>query len=45
MYPGDFGIVSNDSNTGLLLELWDLARWRKFYGVQGGLPVAFFRAL
>jgi hypothetical protein len=45
MYPGDFGIVSNDSNTGLLLELWDVKRWQKYYGVQGGLPVAFFRAL
>lgn len=45
MYAGDYGIVSNDSNTGLLLELWDLSRWEKFYGKQGGLPVAFFRAL
>ena len=45
MYPGDFGIVSNDSNTGLLLELWDVKRWQKYYGLQGGLPVAFFRAL
>jgi hypothetical protein len=44
-YPGDYGIVSNDSNTGLLLELWDLTRWQKYYGTQGGLPVAFFRAL
>jgi hypothetical protein len=45
MYPGDWGIVSNDSNTGLLLELWNLNRWQKHYGQQGGLPVAFFRAL
>jgi hypothetical protein len=45
MYPGDYGIVSNDSNSGLLLELWDLTRWQKYYGKQGGLPVAFFRAL
>ena len=45
MYHGDYGIVSNDSNTGLLLELWDLTRWEKYYGQQGGLPVAFFRAL
>jgi hypothetical protein len=45
MYSGDFGIVSNDSNTGLLLELWDVKRWQKYYGLQGGLPVAFFRAL
>lgn len=45
MYHGDYGIVSNDSNTGLLLELWDLTRWQKYYGQQGALPVAFFRAL
>ncbi len=45
MYHNDWGIVSNDSNTGLLLELWDLSRWEKYYGQQGGLPVAFFRAL
>jgi hypothetical protein len=45
LYGGDYGIVSNDSNTGLLLELWDLTRWQKYYGQQGGLPVAFFRAL
>lgn len=45
MYPGDYGIVSNDSQTGLLLELWDLSRWMKYYGTQGGMPVAFFRAL
>jgi hypothetical protein len=32
LYPKDYGIVSNDSNTGLLLELWDLTRWRKYYG-------------
>lgn len=44
-YKGDYGIVSNDSNTGLLLELWDLTRWQKYYLQQGGLPVAFFRPL
>jgi hypothetical protein len=44
-YAGDWGIVSNDSSTGLLLELWNLNRWQKHYGQQGGLPVAFFRAL
>lgn len=45
VFPGDFGIVSNDSQTGLLLELWNLTNWRKNYGVVGGLPIAFFRPL
>lgn len=45
VYPGDYGIVSNDSQTGLLLELWDLTSWLKYYGSIGGLPVAYFRAL
>ena len=45
VYPGDWGIVSNDSQTGLLLELWNLTSWQKYYGSVGGLPVAYFRAL
>lgn len=44
VYAKDWGIVSNDSQTGLLLELWNLARWQKYYGQFGGLPVAFFLA-
>lgn len=45
MYWGDYGICSNNSDTGLFLELWNLKRWKQYYGVQGGLPVAFFRVL
>lgn len=45
MYWGDYGICSNNSDTGLFLELWNLKRWRQYYGVQGGLPVAFFRCI
>lgn len=44
VFPGDYGIVSNDSQTGLLLELWNLTHWRKFYQQVGDLPVAFFLA-
>lgn len=44
MYPNDFGIVSNDSQTGLVLELWDLTRWNKYYHSFGNLPVAYFVA-
>lgn len=45
MYWGDYGICSNNSDTGLFLELWNLKRWRQYYAAQGGLPVAFFRVL
>jgi hypothetical protein len=37
------GILSNDSSTGLFLELWTLPAWQQWYGDKGGLPVAFFR--
>jgi hypothetical protein len=43
-YPNDWGIVSNDSQTGLLLELWDWKRWQQYYVKQGGLETAFFLA-
>lgn len=42
-YASDWGILSNDSQTGLFLELWSLASWDQFYGKTGGLPVRFFR--
>lgn len=44
-YPNDWGILSNDSQTGLFLELWRLSYWQKFYGDMGGLPIAFFKAV
>lgn len=40
---GNAGILSNDSQSGLFLELWTIDKWQEFYGSQGGLPVAFFR--
>lgn len=43
-YVGDWGIISNDSQTGLLLELWSLKNWDEFYATTGGLPVLFYRA-
>ena len=43
-YPNDWGIVSNDSQTGLLLELWDWKRWQQTYVQKGGLETAFFLA-
>lgn len=41
--PSDFGIMSNDSNTGLFLEQWTLAKWKQYYQDYGGLPIKFFR--
>lgn len=43
-YPNDWGILSNDSQSGLFLELWRLSSWEQYYGDIGQLPVAFFRA-
>jgi hypothetical protein len=40
---GKSGILANDSQTGLFLELWSLDTWREWCGVKGGLPVDFFR--
>lgn len=44
MYTNDWGILSNDSATGLFLECWSFARWNAIYGKSGGLPVYIFRA-
>lgn len=41
---GDYGILSNDSQSGLFLELWTLDKWNQFYGKQGGLPILLFEA-
>lgn len=45
MYNNDFGICSNDSNTGTLREQWSYQEWLKFYQGAGGLPTHIFRAL
>lgn len=44
-YPNDWGIVSNNSQTGLLGEQWSWAQWRKNYTVLGGIPPRIFRLL
>lgn len=45
MYPGDWGIMSNDSATGLFMERWSYNRWKAYYNAQGGLPIYIYRAL
>lgn len=42
---GNYGIMSNDSNTGLFLELWTLQKWQQYYQQYGGLPIYFFRRI
>lgn len=44
-FKDDWGIVSNDSQTGLLLELWNYTNWVEFYIKKGQLETFFFRAL
>lgn len=44
-YPGDYGICSNDSNSGLFLELWSVQKWQQYYAGYGALPMYYFRAL
>lgn len=40
---GNFGIMSNDSQSGLFLELWTVDKWNTYYGHALGFPVHFFR--
>jgi hypothetical protein len=42
-YVNDWPIVSNDSNTGLLRELWSWVKWTAHYTQSGGLPPRIFR--
>lgn len=44
-FPGDWGILSNDSATGLFKETWSWVRWQAYYGGAGGLTVHIYRAL
>lgn len=44
-FPDDWGIMSNDSASGLFKELWNWTRWQAYYGKTGGLPLAIFRVL
>lgn len=45
MFPGDWGICSNDSATGKWLETWSYERWKSYYEVVGNLPLYFFRTV
>jgi hypothetical protein len=40
---GKHHIMSNNSDTGLFSDHWKLEEWRMYYGLNGGLPIAFFR--
>lgn len=42
---GTYGIMSNDSNSGLFLELWTIEKWKQYYAGYGGLPIYYFRPL
>lgn len=42
-YVNDYGILSNDSDTGTLREHWKLADWIAFYEVYGGMKARFFK--
>lgn len=44
MYPGDWGIMSNESASGLFKEQWSWARWQAYYGRTGGLPCNIYKA-
>ena len=37
-----YGILSNESQTGLLREQWDIASWTDYYGRYGGFPIRYF---
>lgn len=45
MYVNDWGILSNDSNTGTLREQWNWTDWQDWYEKQGGLKRYIFRPL
>lgn len=42
---GKTGVLSNNSDSGLFLELWDLDSWRKYYVETLRLGMTFYRAL
>lgn len=44
VFDNEWGIVSNDSNSGLLLELWNWKNWQKYYVQKGGLRTLIFLA-
>lgn len=42
MYNNDWGIMSNDSDTGLLREKWSLTAWEQYYAQYLGLSIFYF---
>lgn len=42
-FPADWGLLSNDSASGLFLERWSWSRWQKHYSGAGGLPCNIYR--
>ena len=43
MYPDDFGIMSNDSRTGLWEVNWCLEEWKVYYEYKLGLSTYYYR--
>lgn len=42
---GNYGIMANDSNSGLFLEHWTVDRWNQYYGQSLGFPVFYYKAV
>lgn len=42
-FPGDFGVMSNNSNNGIFQEKWSIKAWAQHYKAAGGLPMNYFR--
>jgi len=42
-FIGETNILSNNSDNGLFQTKWTLPKWKAHYGVEGALPVKFFR--
>lgn len=44
-FPGDYGILSNNSDNGLFQEKWSWMAWQKHYEKSLGLQTVIFRAV
>lgn len=42
---GKYGVMSNDSRSGMFLENYTLASWDLYYRKKGGFPTHFFRVV
>lgn len=45
MYTDDYGVLSNDSATGIFRELWSYRAWVNYYQLEGGMKVRLFRGI